>query len=139
MQSNKNYFKQLKALLSKALASISKVKVASIIVTDKGVFKGVNYEDPVFSLGICAERNAIFNGITNGMKKIYEIHVLSSLGGTKLHMCGACRQVALEFANAKTKVFVYNMDGKRQIYKLFEAFPYRNRDVEQKIIKRKIK
>lgn len=139
MQSNKNYFKQLKALLSKALANISKVKVASIIVTDKGIFKGVNYEDPVFSLSVCAERNAIFNGVTNGMRDIYEIHVLSSLGETKLHMCGACRQVALEFSSEKTKVFVYNLKGKRQIYRLFEAFPHRNRDVEKKIIKRKIK
>ncbi len=139
MQSNKNYFKQLKALLPRALANISKVKVAAIIVTDKGVFKGVNYEDPVFSLGICAERNAIFNGITHGMKKIHEIHVLSSLGQTKLHMCGACRQVALVFSNEKTKVFVYNMMGKRQTYKLFEAFPHRNMDIEKKIIKRKIK
>lgn len=139
MQSNKNYFKQLKALLPRALANISKVKVASIIVTDKGVFKGVNYEDPVFSLGICAERNAIFNAITHGMRDIYEIHVLSSLGHTKLHMCGACRQVALGFSSEQTKVFVYNMDGERQTYKLFEAFPHRNRDVNKKIIRRKIK
>lgn len=100
-----NFYNDLVVLLKKAIASFSKISVAAIIVTDKGIFKGVNYEDPVCPEGICAERNAIFNGITNGMKKIYEIHVISNIAN--ISMCGACRQVASSFSSSLTKVFTY--------------------------------
>ena len=101
-----NYYKQLKALLKNSSCEFSKIAVAAIIVTDKGIFKGVNYEDSVNSLSICAERNAIFNGITNGMKVIKEIHLLSNK--SNMTMCGACRQVASSFASKSTMVYDYD-------------------------------
>ena len=103
---NKNYFNELKKLMKYASRTLTNVSVAAIIVTDKGIFKGVNYEDIVCSLSICAERNAIYNGITNGMSEIYEIHLITSRND--LTMCGACRQLASSFTTDKANVFVYH-------------------------------
>lgn len=139
MQSKKNYYKELKKLLNKSVANLTNVHVAAIIATDKGIFKGVNYEDPVLSLSICAERSAIFSAITAGMKKIYDIHVLSDIGkSAKLHMCGACRQVASGFATKTTKVHIYSLDGSKEVYTFDKYFPHRN-EIENKKIFSKLK
>ena len=100
-----NFYKDLVFLLKNSIAPFSKINVAAIIVTDKGIFKGVNYEDIICPESICAERNAIFNAVTNGMKKIYEIHIISNVAN--ISMCGACRQVASSFSISSTKVFTY--------------------------------
>lgn len=131
---SKNYFKELKALLKNSRAEFSGIHVAAIIVTDKGVFKGVNYEDPVLNLGICAERNAIFNAITNGMRHIKEIHLTSDFG-KELQMCAACRQVASNFMNGNDKIFVYTKDGKRNEYKLDDILPNRVNKIQGKFKK----
>ena len=112
IQFNKNYYKELVALHKYANNNLTSVTVSAIIVTDKGVFKGINFEDAVCSLSICAERNAIFNAITNGMKKIYEIHLLPTLKG--LSMCGACIQLAYSFGGPNIKVFNYDLKTKKR-------------------------
>jgi len=128
-----NYYKELKALLKNSRAEFSGVHVAAIIVTDKGIFKGVNYEDPVLNLGICAERSAIFSGITAGMKHIKEIHLTSNLN-TELNMCAACRQVASSFMNGDDKIFVYT--NKKVIqYTLNDLLPHRNKRIKGKYSK----
>ena len=108
-----NFYRDLVLLLKNSVAPFSKINVAAIIVTDKGVFKGVNYEDAICPESICAERNAIFNAVTNGMKKIYEIHIISNV--TNITMCGACRQVASSFSNSSTKVFTYTKNKPNHI------------------------
>ena len=42
---------------------------AAVITKDDKVFYGVNVEDASTRAGTCAERNAIFNAITNGYTK----------------------------------------------------------------------
>lgn len=137
MQTSKTFFAELKKLLPNSRCELSGVKVAAIVVTDTGIYKGVNYEDPVCSLSICAERNAIFNAITNGMKEIYEIHILSSVAKTQgLHMCGACRQVASNFMKTNGKIYLYTLDGRRKEYKFGDVFPHRNFAVNKAIMKK---
>lgn len=102
----KNYFKELKTLVPNAVRPLTSVYVTAIIVTDKGIFKGVNYENTICSLSMCAERTAIYGAIAYGMKRIYEIHILPSLPG--MTMCGACRQLALSFSTDSTRVYTYN-------------------------------
>lgn len=48
--------------------------------------------DSSCSLGICAERNAIFNMITNGEYKIKKIIAINSEGKV-IPPCGACREL----------------------------------------------
>ena len=47
--------------------------------------------DTACTLGICAERNAIFNMLTNGEDKIKKILAISSKGKL-VTPCGACRE-----------------------------------------------
>lgn len=112
MDKSNNYFNELRALTKFSVNKLTNVFVAAIIVTDKGIFNGVNYEDIIPALSICAERNAIYSGITKGMKKIYEIHILSPY--KDMSMCGVCRQLASNFTTNKTMVYVYDIKtGKR--------------------------
>ena len=84
---------------------------AAIVCTDNRVFYGVNVETSSPQAGICAERNALYNAFTNGIKKsdIKEIHVMSKNGVTP---CFICRQALVDFCPMDTKIVVYNLNGK---------------------------
>ena len=72
--------------------------VGAAILTDKGnIYKGVCI-DTACTLGMCAERNAIANMITNGESKIVKlVCVMSddSVGSP----CGACREYLMQLDN----------------------------------------
>ena len=79
-----------------AYAPYSKYPVGAAILTEDGrVFTGVNVENAVFGLGICAERAAIFTAAAAGVRKIVAVAVCTENIGSP---CGACRQVMSEFA-----------------------------------------
>lgn len=84
---------------------------AAIVCTDNRVFYGVNVETSSPQAGICAERNALYNAFTNGIKKsdIKEIHVMSKNGVTP---CFICRQALVDFCDMNTKIVIYNLSGK---------------------------
>ena len=64
-----NFFDELKSLLDNSYAPFSNFNVASIVVTADGrKFGGVNVESVAFPTTICAERNAIFSAVTDGIK-----------------------------------------------------------------------
>ena len=87
---------ELVKLLDKSRSDYFNFPVSSGIVTTKGIFYGVNVETSSPSAGICAERNALYNAITNGITKedIKEIHVMSKKGVTP---CFICRQALIHF------------------------------------------
>ena len=106
-------------LLSNSRSDYFKFPVSSAIVTDKGVFYGVNVETSSPSAGICAERNALYNAITNGVKEedIKEIHVMSNKG---VIPCFICRHALVDFCNPNTKVHVYSISGDEKVYTVNE-------------------
>lgn len=110
---------ELVKLLDKSRSDYFNFPVSSGIVTTKGVFYGVNVETSSPSAGICAERNALYNAITNGVKKedIKEIHVMSKKGVTP---CFICRQALVDFCNDDVKVYVYNLEGLKREYTVSE-------------------
>ena len=66
--------------------------VAAAIEASSGkIYKGVCV-DTSCTLGICAERNAIFNMITNGDNEIKRVIAIMSDGKTGTP-CGACREL----------------------------------------------
>lgn len=66
--------------------------VSAAIEAESGkIYVGVCV-DSACSLGICAERNAIFNMITNGEYKIKKIIAINSEGKV-IPPCGACREL----------------------------------------------
>lgn len=84
---------------------ISAGSVASAILTDSGnVYYGVCI-DTACSLGMCAERNAISNMITNGESHI--VKLVCVMAGDKVELpCGACREYLMQLhkENGKMKI-----------------------------------
>ncbi len=69
--------------------------VAAAILSSSGkIYTGVCI-DTCSTLGICAERNAIFNMITNGEQEIKKVLAIMSDGKTGAP-CGACRELMVQ-------------------------------------------
>jgi cytidine deaminase len=109
-----NYFEELELLLDASFAPYSGFNVASIVVTQKGkIFKGVNVESVAYPTTICAERNAIFSAVTQGVKAgdINEVHILARNDENSFisaFPCGSCRQVIAEQSLNNAMVYVYS-------------------------------
>ena len=69
--------------------------VAAAILSASGkIYTGVCV-DTCSTLGICAERNAIFNMITNGEQEIKKVLAIMPNGKTGAP-CGACRELMVQ-------------------------------------------
>lgn len=69
--------------------------VAAAVMSDSGrIYTGVCV-DTCSTLGICAERNAIFNMITNGESHITRVLAVMPDGKTGAP-CGACRELMVQ-------------------------------------------
>lgn len=74
---------------------ISAGGVASAILTEDGnVYLGICI-DTACTLGMCAERNAIANMLTNGESRIIKLVCVTSWG-TVGSPCGACREYLMQ-------------------------------------------
>ncbi len=94
-----------------AYAPYSKYTVGAAVLTESGeIFDGINIENAVYPLTICAERVAIFKAVSAGHKAFKAIAVATKNGGSP---CGSCRQVMAEFG-LDTLVLIANSDGQLQ-------------------------
>ena len=76
--------------------------VAAAILTSSGkIYVGVCV-DTCSTLGICAERNAVFNMITNGESEIVRVLAIMPNGKTGAP-CGACRELMVQLMPEKYK------------------------------------
>lgn len=81
-----------------AYAPYSRYKVGAAVLWDSGrITSGANVENASYGLTVCAERNAVFQGIILGEKRISAIAVAMPQPEMP-SPCGACRQVIREFA-----------------------------------------
>ena len=69
---------------------------AALLSQDGRIFSGCNVENASFGLTICAERNAIFHAVAEGMTEIRAMAVFTPTAHPTMP-CGACRQVLHEF------------------------------------------
>lgn len=66
--------------------------VAAAVEAESGrIYTGVCV-DGAYTLGVCAERNAIFNMITNGESRIKRV-IAVGWDGKAMPPCGACREL----------------------------------------------
>lgn len=78
------------------------VSACAVMKNVKGELKefyGVNVENSSYGLTVCAERVAIFKGVSEGFKTLVALVLVASHNGEiqKVYPCGACRQVMFEF------------------------------------------
>jgi cytidine deaminase len=92
-----------------AYAPYSKFPVgAALLCADGTVVTGVNIENAVNGLSLCAERVALFKAISEGKREFVKIAV--SCESDHCRPCGACRQVLHEHA-PKLEVLMGNPQG----------------------------
>ena len=79
--------------------------------------------DAACSLGICAERNAIFSMITDGENEIRRVIAVGS-DGKAMSPCGACRELMVQLMPQKYKDIRIMLDyEERKIVTLGELTP----------------
>lgn len=105
---------------TKAYVPYSGYAVGAALQTANGrTFTGCNVENASYGLGVCAERNAVFQAVAHGEREIQVVAVVTENGVTP---CGACRQVLAEFGPEMT-VIVADVAGNQRIYALSELLP----------------
>lgn len=97
--------------------------VAASIESESGkIYVGV-YIDGACNLGICAERNAIFNMITNGERKIKKV-IAINWDGKVISPCGACRELMTQLMPNDYKNIEVMLDYEnKKIVKLGQLTP----------------
>jgi cytidine deaminase len=111
-----------KAAAKNAYCPYSKFPVGAAVLTDDGeVFSGCNVENASLGLTICAERNAVFQAVARGYRKIVAV-VIVTPGSSAATPCGACRQVISEFGN-EAEVFSFDKDGNILHLRIDELLP----------------
>jgi cytidine deaminase len=115
----------------KAHAPFSRFKVGAAIRSGDGrVYTGCNIENASFTLGICAERVAIFKALSEGAKGFRQVVIVTD--AKKLTPpCGACRQILWEFA-PHAEIVLANVRGrsKRMTIASLIPSPFDARDLD---------
>lgn len=95
---------------SQAYAPYSNFRVGAAVLMGGEVFSGCNVENASYGATICAERNAIFQGVQNGQRKLEVVAISTDApAGSAPESrapCGMCRQVISEFATSDTLVLL---------------------------------
>lgn len=106
----------------RAYAPYSRFAVgAALLAKDGSVHLGCNVENASYGLTICAERNAVWKAVSEGVTEFAAIAV-TARDGLGAPPCGSCRQVLHEFA---PNALVYWRDARGRILKrkLTELLP----------------
>lgn len=90
-----------------AYAPYSHFKVgAALLAADGSIFTGCNVENAAYGPSNCAERTAIFNAVSEGVRSYKAIAIVGGPEGTEPNQyctpCGVCRQVMMEFCDPDT-------------------------------------
>ena len=98
-------------------------EVSAAILSQSGkIYTGVCI-DTCSTLGICAERNAIFNMITNGEQEIDKVLAILPDGSTGAP-CGACRELMVQLMPNSYKDIEIMLDYENEkIIKLGDITP----------------
>ena len=95
---------------------------AAVLSKSGNIYTGVCI-DTASTLGICAERNAIFNMLTNGDYEIDRVLCIPPMEG-KGAPCGACRELMVQLMPGKYKDIDIMIDYKNdRVMKLGELTP----------------
>ncbi len=107
----------------RAFAPYSEFHVgAALEAVDGTVFSGCNVESASYGLTCCAERVALFKGVSDGHTQFRRVVVVTD--SPKLTPpCGACRQLLWEFAHGAT-ITLANLAGDVAEYTVAELLPH---------------
>lgn len=106
----------------KAFAPFSKFRVGAALEAEDGtIVTGCNVESASYGLTMCAERVAIFKGVSEGKRRFTRVAVVTD--AAKLTSpCGACRQLLWEFA-PDADVILANLKSDVKTFSMRELLP----------------
>jgi cytidine deaminase len=106
----------------RAFAPYSNFKVGAAVETENGdINTGCNVESASYGLTVCAERVAIWKGISRGVTKFGRIAVVVDTEELT-PPCGVCRQIIWEFCG-DVPVILANLHGKTETIQMGELLP----------------
>ena len=107
---------------NRAHAPYSNFRVGAAVETDEGeIYTGCNVESASYGLTVCAERVAIWKGISEGVTKFGRIAVVVDTEELT-PPCGVCRQIIWEFCG-DVPVILSNLNGKSETIQMSELLP----------------
>lgn len=117
MSNKEIVIKAAKEVRENSYSIFSKFKVGAAILTkDNKIYKGTNIESASYGLSMCAERNALFNAYSAGVRK-KDIIAMAIVGKSKTRFspCGACRQIIAELVDKNTPIYIVNLINPKKI------------------------
>lgn len=105
----------------RAYAPYSRFTVGAAVLTEAGVFTGVNVENASYPLSVCAERNAIAAAVGGGARKLLAVAIVADTP-KPVTPCGGCRQVIREFG-PRAEVYLANLRGALTVTTLDALLP----------------
>lgn len=94
---------------------------AAILTKNHNIYTGVCI-DTASTLGMCAERNAIANMITNGESEIIKLVCVDSSGFAG-SPCGACREYLMQLSKNSKDIEVLKDISTKEVVRLEELIP----------------
>jgi cytidine deaminase len=117
-------FQEARKAADFAYAPYSKFRVGAALLADDGtVYSGCNVENRSFGLTICAERNAVLQGVAKGRLSFTALAISTPDSAEPVGPCGACRQVLSEFMGPDAPVR-FGGSGKQAETTMGELLPY---------------
>lgn len=111
-----------KDVRERAYAPYSNFKVGAAVETEDGdIYTGCNVESASYGLTVCAERVAIWKGISRGVARFGRIAVVCDTEELT-PPCGVCRQIIWEFCG-DVPVILSNLHGKTETIQMSELLP----------------
>ncbi len=107
---------------TRAYAPYSNFKVGAAVETEEGeIYTGCNVESASYGLTVCAERVAIWKGLSRGVTRFGRIAVVVDTEELT-PPCGICRQIIWEFCG-DVPVILSNLNGKTETIQMSELLP----------------
>ena len=122
-RSEKELIDAARAVRENSYAPYSNFRVGAAVETEDGesIYTGCNVESASYGLTVCAERVAIWKGISRGEKKFGRIAVVVDTEELT-PPCGVCRQIIWEFCG-DVPVILSNLKGKTETIQMSELLP----------------
>ena len=115
--------RRAREMSQRAYAPYSSFPVGAAVLASNGeIYAGANVENASFGLTICAERNAVFQAVAQGARRI-DVVVVYTPTPAAAPPCGACRQVIHEFGPDALIVCCTDDASAERRYTLSELLP----------------
>ncbi|MEM7052267.1 MAG: cytidine deaminase [Acidobacteriota bacterium] len=105
-----------------AYAPYSGYRVGAALLTRSGeIFRGVNVENGLLTLGVCAERHAVGSAVSAGHRDFVALAVVTE-SSPPARPCGLCRQTLVEFVE-DLPILCVGKDGEAVEERLAKLLP----------------